>query len=1471
MTKKEQQSLEGIDSNPDHKQDLESSRLLITDHDIEKQINILKLTDKLQYKVNSKGEKPGISHQITRQSQVGSLSEILPEKSQSKPTIEMIKFRYFFRFLTQRDKILMSLGSVAAIIAGALTPTLSIIIGEIATIFDPDNPPEEIKSSMQTLSGIISLVEQLPSQIGENFAIIQDSIGEKFSNIIYTVACIASGICIAFYSGSDFAVICLAYFPFIFIVLTMFGGQVRKAAIAKIMIVKRMGGVVEESLSAIRLIASFAQEEREIKKFEKLASEVKEVAHKSEYWVSGFNGLFRFAIFGFYCYSLWIASVYIKEEINNPNTGKPYTITDVISVLVGLMTGMTMVFGLNPNIQAIIKAKVVGRMVFDVIDRIPLINDHIECVESFQLEDSIQFRGVTFKYPTSSEKAKNVLEEASFEIKAGQTTAIVGPSGSGKSTIIQMIERFYDPLAGEIYVDNINLKDIKLKNLRESIGYVSQEPVLILGTIRDNLLFGNKDASEQDIEYAIKMANAGFIYEMENQLDTYVGSTAVLNLSGGQKQRIAIARALIKRPKIIILDEATSALDPKSEKEVQGAIDKISSEESKLTIIMIAHRLQTIMTAKNLLYLESKDSVVPATKGTPEYVEIMNRLQETNYAHQIEDKIVASMTKDESFESDQKLQTINDSQDTDNSQANVKLKQDKDDNTQELKPVGMLKIMSYYTPKWLSYLVYLITVINAFGFPMYGLIFSKILFIMLVPQSITYYEDRNFWCGLFILLIFALAIFGFLNKNLYAYLGENLTYTLRNKLYAGILYKHLGWFDNRDRAPGILSNVLSEDITLLNGLTSEVIASLLEAFLCLFVGITLCFIFTWRMALVALAATPFVIAGGVIMSNLQWKLRRRQQGAVRVKGRCDPYEQANALLSDMLINYKTVISFGEKNVEFVMDRFDSLLEEPNRVGIRNAHFSGFWFGYSKCVRFFFQAFVFYVASIFIFDYGDNSDDTFIGLYLLLVSALGSANAISSAPSVSKAKNAAMKVFDIIEEESNIDTRSNDGQKVIKEGQIELKNVDFKYPSREKMVLDKMNMIIPATKKIALVGHSGCGKSTIASLLLRMYDIMDGQLLIDGVDIRKYNVKELRRQIGIVMQEPLLFNMSIKENILYGNDQASDQRVREIAEMTNSLAFIESNIEDLSKEEVQEQIENSFKEFINNGENKRLYPCFNILLHKYFDEKIFNITELQFIQEILQKGDERLRNLINEDIERFSTVILDNSQIKGIKWDDLVLRYEWTFEADLIRDHLMSEYAQNLKEYHKNAILTAIKNFPTKFDIETVHEFQKQAQFLERPEDTESLLSVIISNSFDRIKKQNNSRIMSLHQAYTQNKDFKLHEGFDKNCGLKGSMLSGGQKQRIAIARALIKDPKILILDEATSALDEQSQELVQQALDRAMEGRTSVVIAHRLSTIRNCEWLFVIHNGKVVEQGTYDELSANQDSYFYKLKSGMEM
>ena len=295
-----------------------------------------------------------------------------------------------------------------------------------------------------------------------------------------------------------------------------------------------------------------------------------------------------------------------------------------------------------PNISNVTKALVVGRKVYDVIERKPEIADSLKVVDQphqkISIEKSIVFKNVHFRYPTSPDTQPDQLQGVNFEIVSGSSTAIVGPSGSGKSTIVQMIERFYDPKNGEIFFDSVNLRDISISNLRDSIGYVSQEPVLILGTIRDNMLNANHLASEEDINIALRKANATFVNQLENGLDTYIGSSSIANLSGGQKQRIAIARALIKDPRILILDEATSALDPKSEFEVQQAIDNISKEVKdsgeKLTIIMIAHRLQTIETAQHLLFIDNPKNIIGAEKGTPEYDDIMTRLKTETYKHQ---------------------------------------------------------------------------------------------------------------------------------------------------------------------------------------------------------------------------------------------------------------------------------------------------------------------------------------------------------------------------------------------------------------------------------------------------------------------------------------------------------------------------------------------------------------------------------------------------------------------------------------------------------------------------------------------------------------------------------------------------------------------------------------------------------------------------------------------------------------------
>jgi ABC-type multidrug transport system fused ATPase/permease subunit len=210
-------------------------------------------------------------------------------------------------------------------------------------------------------------------------------------------------------------------------------------------------------------------------------------------------------------------------------------------------------------------------------------------------------------------------------------------------------------------------------------------------------------------------------------------------------------------------------------------------------------------------------------------------------------------------------------------------------------------------------------------------------------------------------------------------------------------------------------------------------------------------------------------------------------------------------------------------------------------------------------------------------------------------------------------------------------RDESGIMKIEAGAIEFNKVNFIYPSRTKRVLKEFNMSIPANKKIALVGYSGCGKSTIANLLLRFYDINEGSILIDGKDIRQYNVAELRRQIGIVMQEPILFNVSIKENILYGNEKASDQRVWQVADMANALQFIESNIEDLDNENVQAEINKKYYQKV--SDYSAQYPNMRKLTQLGEDNTI-SIKEKDVIYDILRKSDSKLRDNINTHIQRF---------------------------------------------------------------------------------------------------------------------------------------------------------------------------------------------------------------------------------------------
>ncbi|KAJ0520581.1 putative ABC transporter, AAA+ ATPase domain, P-loop containing nucleoside triphosphate hydrolase [Helianthus annuus] len=253
----------------------------------------------------------------------------------------------------------------------------------------------------------------------------------------------------------------------------------------------------------------------------------------------------------------------------------------------------------SPCLSAFASGQAAAFKMFETINRKPEIDSYDTKGKVLNdIRGDIELKDVCFTYPARPDE--EIFSRFSLCIPSGTTAALVGQSGSGKSTVISLIERFYDPQAGEVLIDGINLKDFQLKWIRQKMSLVSQEPVLFTSSIKDNIMYGKDNASMDEIRAAVDLANAAkFIDKLPQGMDTMVGEHGT-QLSGGQKQRIAIARAILKDPRILLLDEATSALDAESERVVQAALDRIMINR---TTVIVAHRLSTVRNADMIAVL----------------------------------------------------------------------------------------------------------------------------------------------------------------------------------------------------------------------------------------------------------------------------------------------------------------------------------------------------------------------------------------------------------------------------------------------------------------------------------------------------------------------------------------------------------------------------------------------------------------------------------------------------------------------------------------------------------------------------------------------------------------------------------------------------------------------------------------------------------------------------------------------------
>ncbi|CAF4941951.1 unnamed protein product, partial [Rotaria sp. Silwood1] len=844
--------------------------------------------------------------------------------------------------------------------------------------------------------------------------------------------------------------------------------------------------------------------------------------------------------------------------------------------------------------------------------------------ESFyNINGDIKFDNVNFIYP--SRKEVPVLRNLSLIARAGQTTALVGTSGSGKSTCISLFLRYYEPSCGQITIGDRPITDYTVKQLRKNIGVVSQEPILFGMSIYENIRFGKVNATRAEIEQAAREANAhNFIMQLPNKYETLVGERGI-QLSGGEKQRIALARALVKQPTFLLLDEATSALDNMNENIVQEALDRACKGR---TTIVIAHRLTTIQNAHQIYVLDNGHVIEQGTHKTlmakegGKYQAMVKRQQMERIDDDRDDMIsIQKATEEDNNLIFERSHLLNHSQTVD-----VK----KQFSKPFIQRFVFLRLLSMNSPEWITILIGCIAcVLNGAAQPLFAVLLAKIVDAFKYCSISERRHHVLITSCIFLLLGVLLLILRFFQYTAFAIAGSKLTQRIRSKAFACLLRQEVAYFDRPENSSGAICARLSSDASAIQQMTGTRLGVICEAIALSFFGILFGCLISWPLTLII--SGPLFIVCLVAYGDLCLRKWLNQQSG-KIIGRASTLAveviHNMRTIKQLLIEKEVLRQYSELMHEIILETFDTI-------------FNGIW--YSLDTRVFAFA-AFSIPAI-----------RFIGM-------------IPS--SIAMSISAAEQFFDLFDRKPAIDNTSTEGQELVDfRGEIKFDQVKFIYPTRPtSIIFDKFQLNIKPRQHVALVGASGCGKSTIIQLLERFYDVTSGRILLDEIDIRQLNLQSVRSQFGLVSQEPILFDLTIAENIAYGLENVSMEDIIHAASRAN--------------------------------------------IHQFID---------------------------------------------------------------------------------------------------------------------------------------------------------RLPQGYETKVGSKGSFLSGGEKQRIAIARILLRRPKILLLDEATSAMDSYNEQIIQEALAQAQSedpSQTSLTIAHRLSIICSCDLLCVLDKGHIVERGTHTELIQRRGVYY---------
>ncbi|MBY0515642.1 MAG: ATP-binding cassette domain-containing protein [Bacteriovoracaceae bacterium] len=430
---------------------------------------------------------------------------------------------------------------------------------------------------------------ELIGRLSSDTALLQNALSVNISMLVRALAQAVGGLVMLFMTSYKLTIFILVIIPPLGLLAARFGKKVKAISRNTQDALATSTGVAEEGISGIRTVKAFAQEKFEINRYSHRLEESFKISKSKIRVIASFTNLVSMVGFASLVFIVWYGgTMVISQEM---------TVGTLTSFLLYVMTVAFSVGMLGSLWTDFMSAFGASERIFGILEMHPVIKSGERRIE--KKDGQLEFKDVTFSYPARAEYP--VLKGINFSIAPQETVAVVGISGAGKSTLVQLLMRFYDVSSGNILIGGHPINQYHLNDLRESIGLVSQEPILVSESLFDNIRYGKPQASREEVINASKLAFAhDFIMGFPDQYETLVGERGI-QLSGGQKQRVAIARAILKNPKLLILDEATSALDAESEHLVQKALEELMG---KRTTMVIAHRLSTVKRADRILVMQ---------------------------------------------------------------------------------------------------------------------------------------------------------------------------------------------------------------------------------------------------------------------------------------------------------------------------------------------------------------------------------------------------------------------------------------------------------------------------------------------------------------------------------------------------------------------------------------------------------------------------------------------------------------------------------------------------------------------------------------------------------------------------------------------------------------------------------------------------------------------------------------------------